>query len=198
MTKTEFFEKLRAALSGLPQNDIEERIAFYTEMIEDRIEEGIAEETAVAEIGDIDQIAAQAIAETPLSKLVKEKITPKKRMGAFTIILLILGSPIWLSLIIVAFAVVFSIYVSLWSLIIALWATFAAIVCCALCSIVGIFFMFSGNFLTGLAVVGCGIACAGLSVFMYFVCLALTKGIIRLTRKFAIWLKRRFVKKEAK
>ncbi len=33
MNKQEFLTDLRKALSGLPQDDIEERIAFYGEMI---------------------------------------------------------------------------------------------------------------------------------------------------------------------
>ena len=39
MTKQEFLAELRRGLSGLPQNDIEERLNFYSEMIDDRMEE---------------------------------------------------------------------------------------------------------------------------------------------------------------
>ena len=48
MNKQEFLVQLRNALSGLPKDDIEERIEFYSEMIEDRIEEGLSEEEAIA------------------------------------------------------------------------------------------------------------------------------------------------------
>ena len=44
MNKQEFFEQLRKGLSGLPKDDIEERLTFYKEMIEDRIEDGLSEE----------------------------------------------------------------------------------------------------------------------------------------------------------
>ena len=33
MNKQEFLTELRKGLSGLPQNDIEERLAFYGEML---------------------------------------------------------------------------------------------------------------------------------------------------------------------
>ena len=48
MNKQEFLSQLRKGLAGLPQNDIEERLAFYGEMIDDRIEEGLSEEEAVS------------------------------------------------------------------------------------------------------------------------------------------------------
>ena len=44
MRKQEFIAVLRKKLSALPRRDAEERIAFYSEMIDDRIEEGLLEE----------------------------------------------------------------------------------------------------------------------------------------------------------
>ena len=59
MTKQEFLSRLREGLSGLPEDDIAERLTFYGEMIDDRIEDGLSEEEAVAEVGSVDDIAAQ-------------------------------------------------------------------------------------------------------------------------------------------
>lgn len=42
MTKQDFLTRLRKGLSGLPQDDIEERLKFYGEMLEDRMEEGLS------------------------------------------------------------------------------------------------------------------------------------------------------------
>ena len=44
MTKTEFLTKLRKLLGGLSENDIESSAAFYSEMIDDNIENGMTEE----------------------------------------------------------------------------------------------------------------------------------------------------------
>ena len=41
MNKEEFLNALRSALAGLPQEDIEERLAFYSESIDDRVEDGL-------------------------------------------------------------------------------------------------------------------------------------------------------------
>ena len=111
MNKQEFLAQLRKGLSGLPKDDIDERLTFYSEMIDDRMEDGIPEETAVREIGTVDVLVSQIIADIPLGKLVKEKITPKEKLKAWEIVLLVLGSPIWLSLLIVAFNVIFSLYI---------------------------------------------------------------------------------------
>ena len=37
MSKQEFLSRLRQALSGLPEDDVAERIAFYSESIDDRM-----------------------------------------------------------------------------------------------------------------------------------------------------------------
>ena len=197
MHKQEFLLQLRKKLSGLPQDDMEERLTFYSEMIEDRMEEGLSEEEAVLAVGSVDEIVAQVVADMPLAKIAKERIKPKRRLKAWEIVLLALGSPIWLSLAIAAAAVILSLYVSLWSVIISLWAVWGSLIECALGSVAaGIVMVCNGNALAGTAVIGSGIVCAGLLVFLFFGCKAATKGILMLTKKFALWIKNCFMKKE--
>lgn len=196
MGKKEFLDRLHNELFGLPQEDIEERLSFYSEMIDDRMEEGLSEEEAVAQIGDVDQIISQIIAETPLTKLAKEKIATTKRLSGWDILLLILGFPLWFPLLISAVAVVFSLYVSLWSLIVSFWAVFGSLAGCALGLVTaGIIFAFV-NLPIGIALVGAGLVCAGLSVLLFYGCKAATKGILILTRKCVIWVKNCFLHKE--
>ena len=197
MSKQEFLVQLRKGLSGLPQDDIEERLTFYSEMIDDRMEEGLSEEDAVCEIGDIDELISQIVADIPLTKLVKEKISPKKGLKVWAIVLLILGSPIWLSLLITAFAVILSLYVVLWSVIISLWAVFVSFIGCALGGIAtGIGFAFGDNGFAGIAMISAGIVCAGLSVFIFYGCKMSIKGTFLLTKKIALGIKNCFIKKE--
>ena len=200
MNKQEFLGQLRKGLSGLPEEDVEERLTFYSEMIDDRMEDGIPEETAVCEMGSIDELVSQIVADIPLGKLVKEKIKPKKKLKAWEIVLLVLGAPIWFPLLCAAFAVIVSLYAVLWSVIIALWAVFASFAACGLAGVVaGVAFAvfgLGGNGLTGIAIMGGGIACAGLSVFAFYGCKAATNGILILTKKLAFWIKNRFIKKE--
>lgn len=197
MSKQDFLVQLREGMSGLPQDDIKERLTFYSEMIDDRTEEGLSEEEAVREIGNVDEIISQIIADTPLSKIAKERIKPKRRLRVWEIVLLGLGSPIWFSLGIAAFAVILSLYISLWAVIISLWAVFGSVAACTIGgAVAGGVFALGGNGAPGFAMLGAGIVCAGLSIFVFCGCRAATKGILILTRKMAIWTKNCFVKKE--
>ena len=197
MNKQDFIASLRTSLSGLPKQDVEDRLNFYSEMIDDRIEEGLTEQEAVLAIGSVTTVSSQIIADIPLSKIAKEKIKPKRGLRAWEILLLALGSPIWLSLLIAAFAVVFSLYVSVWSVIISLWAVFASLVAFVAGGIIaGIIFIVVGNVLTGVCMIGTALVCAGLSIFSFFGCKAATKGLLWLTKKLALGIKKCFVKKE--
>ncbi len=191
MTKFEFLSALRDKLSGLPKGDVEERLNFYSEMIEDRMEDGLSEEEAVSAVGLVDEIANQIISEIPFVKIAKEKIKPKRRLKVWEIVFLVLGSPIWLSLLIAVFSVVLSLYISLWAVIISLWAVFASLVGCAFGGIAGgVVLAFYSNGFTGIAMIGAGIVSAGLSIFMFFGCKAVTKGILLLTKKVVLGLKK--------
>lgn len=190
MNKQDFLAQLRKGLSGLPQDDIEERLTFYKEMIEDRMEEGFSEEEAVSAIGSVEDIVRQSIADIPLAKIAKERIRPKRHLKVWEVILLTLGSPIWLSLSVAAAAIILSLYISL-------WAVFGSLAICAVASIPGyMIYATHGSNAAGLAMLSAGIVCAGLSIFMFFGCRAATKAILMLTKKTTIWMKNRFIRKE--
>lgn len=197
MDKAEFLAGLTEKLSFLPWEEIEDRWDYYSEMIDDRMEEGLTEEAAVAELGAVEDIAAQIVADVPLSRLVKEKIKPKKRLGAWEIVLLVLGSPVWFPLLVSAFAVVLSLYITLWAVIVSFWAVFASLVLCVpACMVGGILFAALGKLPAGLAAIGAGVFCAGLAIFLFFGCKAATKGTAWLTKKMILGIKRSFVGKE--
>ena len=199
MTKQEFLTALRARLSALPIADMEERLDFYTESIDDRIEDGLAEEDAVQAVGTVDDVAAQILAEIPLSKIVKEKARPKRRLKTWETILLWIGCPIWLSLAVSALAVLFSLYVALWSVVLSLWATFGALGGSALGSLLGgIGLAIGGHSFTGLTLLSAGLVCAGLAILLFFGCKAATKGTANLTQKIVLSIKLAFIGKETK
>ncbi len=197
MTKQEFLCALREGLCGLPQEDLEERIAFYAEMIDDRMEEGLTEKEAVAAVGTVSDIVLQVADEYPFPELIKVRIRSRKPMSPLTIVLLILGSPVWLSLLIAAFAVVLSLYVSLWAVIVSVWAVFVSLAGCAVgCLAGGILFVCIGHALSGVATIGAALVCAGLSVFAFFGCKAATKGTLWLTKRLGLSVKKRLIRKE--
>ena len=199
MNKQEFLSRLGQALSGLPQEELQERLAFFRESIEDRLEEGLTEEAAVEELGPVEEVAAQILAETPFPTLVREKIRSRGRMPVWEILLLVLGFPLWFPLLVTALVLLLSVFIVLWSLILCLWAVELSLIAGALGALVtGVLSLFRGDSSNGLLAVGAGLALAGLSVFLFFGCKAASKGAVVLTGKIALWVKSLFLRKERK
>ena len=199
MTKQEFFTQLREKLSGLPQSDIEESVIFYGEMIDDRIEDGMPEEEAVDAVGSIDEIVSQIISDTPLTKIVKEKIKTKQERRTWQTVLLWVGSPIWLALLISLIAVAFSLWATLWAVVISLWAADVSFAAGSLGSIVmSVVFIATGNTSTGALSIAAALMLAGLFILLTIGCKALTKGAAWLTKKLATAIKLLFVGRDDK
>ncbi len=197
MNKQQFLEELKNALGNLAEEDIKQSLDFYSEMIDDKIEDGLSEDAAVAEIGDVNKISAQIISEIPLSKIIKEKVAPKRKLSVLEIVLLILGAPIWGSLLITAISVLFALYIVMWSLVVSLWAVEVSLMAAAFSGVVApVIFIIRGYTLPALALFGVGLFSIGLSIFMLFGCIAATKGMAVLTKKIVLWIKMLFVKKE--
>ena len=197
MLKTAFLEALQSGLAGLPQQDIEERLAFYGEMIDDRMEEGLSEEEAVAAIGPVDRVINEIVAQTPLTKIVKERIKPKRSLRAWEILLLILGFPLWFPLMIVAFVLILVFYIVLWVLVICLWAVELVLWAAALFGLVAaVLYMLHGYVAFGVVLLGAALTLIGLSILLFFGCKAASVGTAKLARSIVRGIKRLFVGKE--
>ena len=197
MNKEGFLAELRQRLAGLPQGELEERLTFYEEMIDDRLEDGAAEEEAVASLGTPEEVAAQVLAEVPMSALIRERVRPKKDRDTGKTVLIVLGFPIWFSLLAAVLAVGFSLYLCLWVLVVSLWIVALSLAASALGCLIGgavILFRF-GPGEAGLALGGC-LACAGLAVLMAAASLAATRGTARLTMNIWSGMKSRLARKE--
>ena len=185
MKKQEFLEKLKASLWAMPEGDIRNSLDYYSEMIDDRMEDGLTEDEAVAAIGDLDEIVSQILSETPRPPVVVEtgkKAKPTKdSTKTWLIILLILGSPVWIPLLASAIGTVMGIYVSLWSAVIVLYAGFLALAVSSAGCIVGSFFMF-GGITGGIVAWGAALVCAGLAILLLLLANLAAKGMVKLTK----------------
>ena len=102
---------------------------------------------------------------------------PKKKLKVWEIVLLALGSPLWVSLLLAFFAVVLAIYISL-------WAVFLSFVACGFCGfILGLFFGLGNNWYIGFAMIAAALILIGFSILFFFGCKTATKGFILLTKK---------------
>ena len=183
MRKKEFLEKLRASLWAMPEADKQRSLDYYAEMIDDRMEDGLPEEEAVAAIGDLDEIVKQILNESPRppATVKNESKQQKRGLEAWMIVLLVLGSPLWIPLVASAAGTVISVYVSLWSVVIALYATTFALFVAALGCVVGSFFMI-GSVPRVIVVWGVALLCAGLAILFLLLSNLAAKGLVKLTK----------------
>ena len=197
MLKYEFLELLQEKLSGLPQEDIDGHVEFYAEMIDDRIEDGMAEEDAVAALGTVNDIIDDILKDVPLKVLVKEKKKKSRKLKAWEIVLLVIGSPLWVPLLLAAAIIMLAVYIVIWSVVISLWAVGAAFAACAVAGpVYAVVCLVLKNYIVAMAVFGLGVCCAGLGIFMFFACKALSRLTVLLAKKTALGIKKIFVGKE--
>ena len=170
MDKKTFLKQLNKVFRSLPRKEREDRLRFYSEMIDDRMEEGLTEKEAVAAIGSVEELSANL---------------PRKKKGwsIWVIILLLLGAPLWIPLLAAAFAVVLAIVIALLAVIVCLWVVFAAVVACVLGGFVAAFALLFSNPYSGCAALGSVMILAGLSIFLFLGCKAVTKGFLWLTKR---------------
>lgn len=199
MKKIEFLQELRKGLNGLPEADINERVSFYSDMIDDRIEEGIPEEEAVAQVGTPEEVLKEILSDVSLVKIIKQKVKPKRTLRGWEIALIIIGSPLWLALIIAAFAVTIALFAALWGVIIGLFGGDLAIGVGGLASFGAAIIQFvNGQAPSGIATIGAGLLLIGLSLFMLLACIGLAKLTVKLIKAIVLGIKRSLVGKEKK
>ena len=198
MTREVFLNSLREKLSGLSPEDIEDRISFYYEMIDDMMDEGKTEEEAVAEIGSVDDVVYEIAKETPLVKIVKERIKPKRKLQAWEIVLIILGFPIWFPLAIVTSVLALVFYILFWIFVIVSYSIEAGLIVSSVALfIVAMVQLFSGEGSFAISF-GSSLLAAGGATLMFFGCWYITKGTIKLHKLIFTKIKAAFIKKGAK
>jgi len=63
-----YLKRLRRRIKSLPDNERNTIIDFYREIIQDKIESGVSEAQAVAELGDVNLLAQKILMENPNRK----------------------------------------------------------------------------------------------------------------------------------
>jgi len=196
MTKGEFLGELKSRLSQLPRDELEKQLSYYAELIDDMTEDGMDEALAIGKLGDIAKIAESILQEQPLPALVKSRVRPSGGWTAFSIVLLVLGAPVWLPIFIALLAVLLSVYIVIWALIVVLFAVVLAIALSGLALIVASLWLNGPGLPLALMALGGGILCAGLSILAFFGALLAAKGLVRFTALIAGWIKSLFMRKE--
>ena len=197
MTKEEFLKELENRLKGLPKEDLKDHINFYDEAIEDRMYEGKSEEEAISDLGSIDDIINEIAKEYPLTKLVKEKVKPKRRLSAFEVIIAVLGFPLWFPLVLTFFILCLVFYLLVWVFALASYVIEISLVVASIGSLLS-YFMYLSEGTNNLVAIGSFIMCLGGAILFIFACIGITKGTIILSKKIIVSIKKSFIKKGSK
>ena len=196
MNKQEFLEAMKNGLSGLPQEDIDRSVDFYEEMIDDHMEEEMTEEEAVEAIGPVNEIVQQILSEVPLTKLVKAKAS--RNWSPWEIVLLVLGSPIWLSLLLAAGAVILAVYIVLWSVVLVLYTVDISFALIGVLGIIGSLlyaFVLGGGLPGAMMFVGTGLIFSGLALLLISGSGQITRGMVYVSKRLFQCIKMPFIKK---
>ena len=204
MNKQQFIDALTSRLAYLPLEETEKFIDFYLEAIDDRVEDGMSEEEAVAAMGDIDSVVHAIEAEIPLSTIVKQRVKSSRerarseRAGgghsAWWIVLAVIGSPVWLTvacvlaaMVIAVFAVVLAVIAAVFAVLVALGASAAVML------VYSVTRLFVAGLFPALLCLGIAMIMAGLTTALLWPCVMLAKIMLKLPPRFWRWLKGLFI-----
>lgn len=213
MNKAAFLRQLGEKLASLPQSEISRTLNFYEESINDRMEDGMTEEEAIASLEDIDVIAERILLDnTSLPTLVKARVHQEREQRKNTpqqggsklliLLLLLLGFPLWFPLLLAFGSVILSVYILLWAVVVTLFVVLLALGLSALACLAVSFILLPYNGLSALLCFGGALLLAGLTILAWFPIYFCAKGLVLLSAKMGKGLlrgiKSLFIRKERK
>ena len=188
MKKEAFLQALERRLEGMSADEKARALEFCAESIDDRMEDGMAEEDAVTALGDVEDVARGLLADRPLGAVVRERV--RRESNAGRVVLLICASP----LLVTFSAVGLSVYAALWAAMVSIYAVVASLlVAGAACALGGVALMFLQGAAPGLCVCGAGLVSFALGLLLIDPVKAAAKGLWRLTKAFGRGCKRMIV-----
>ena len=196
MSKADFLRLLERALAQLSEEERQKNLEYYSELLDDMMEEGMTEAEATAKLGSPSQIAQSILQEMPLGKLVSTRMKPKSGWTPLAIVLAVVGSPVWVPLLLVGVAVVLALFVSIWAL---GFAAIAVVIGLAVAVVAAPVIAIRAAMLTlpvGLLLLGAGLVLLGLCVLGGLMAVELCKLLWQLTVWLAHKIKGLFIRKE--
>lgn len=180
MTPQEYCARLEGLLYPMPPEERQEIIRYYMEFLEE------ADEAERLSLGSPEELAEKVLRENGIPRTPTPPLNPppspasQKGNTAGKIILLVLTSPIWFSLLIAFFAIIFSLLVCLIVIPLSLAVALPT-------AIAGVFLTRPTDIPYIVFNIGCGLICGGLALLLWRpvwlgVC-AVCKGTVFVTKK---------------
>ena len=196
MSKADFLRLLERALAQLSEEERQKNLEYYSELLDDMMEEGMTEAEATAKLGSPNQIAQSILQEMPLGKLVSTRMKPKSGWTPLAIVLAVVGSPVWVPLLLATVAIVLAVFVSIWAL---GFAAVAVVLGLAVAVVATPIIAIRAATLTlpvGLLLLGAGLVLLGLCVLGGLMAVELCRLLWQLTVWLAHKIKGLFIRKE--
>ncbi|MFA9466076.1 MAG: DUF1700 domain-containing protein [Velocimicrobium sp.] len=179
MTKSAYLNELEDKLNTLNRSERKKFISYYEEIIEDYIENGCSEELALERVGSPQSIATDLLRqENGINKNFKS--TTK----VWIAILLILGLPLWGSLLLAGILLILSAYIIIWCLPFIMGAISFSSFIIAMVSVMGGFILLIQNPALAIVQYGLGIASLGIAMLSAMGTYYFSKKFIGVTKKF--------------
>jgi len=181
----------------MPADDVNRFMDYYSEMIDDRVEDGLSEEEAVADMGSPDAAVEQILEDMPLTKLVKEKIKPKHELKAWEVVLIVLGSPVWIPLLITALVLLLTLWIVAFALLISFYAVVLSFVAAGIGGLICAIPLFIANSpYTAVLMLGAALIGIGIAILFVVSVKPVTVGIFKVCKASVNGIKRMFVKEK--
>lgn len=198
MNKTEFLRELEKELKKINKKEYKNYILYYDELIEDYKEDGNSEEEAIEKIGNPKNIANNNIEELNNSAINSMSTSLK----VISIILIILGSPLWGSLILCVLCLILSLFILIGCAYLLIWcipfmtATLGvASFCGGIVSVVLSIFAIQDGIHIFLFQLGAGLLMTGIGILVSLFTLWIGKKFINITKRFTKYIVKIFEKR---
>lgn len=191
MSKEEFLQSLERLLKSLSKSEREKSLSYYSEIIDDYMEDGYSEEDAVEQVGNPGVIAQEILEEQEG----KEGRQLSGGMKGLIAVLLVLGFPLWGSLmlagvclLLAAALMVVSVYIVIWCIPVCTGACSVSSLVLSVVSMGGAAIIVFQNPAAGVIQLGVGMVSAGIFVLFGLLTWVLGKIFVGVTARFSRWL----------
>ncbi len=174
----QFLQQLKIRLNHLPPLEVGKVLSYYSESLEDKLEDGFTEEEAVKSFGSIEDIVKNIEEEISLSTIVIEKVKSKRKKDSemnkgevnkiLIIIMIALTFPIWIGVVGGLFGLILAFYSILWTIPIAVGSMYVCLYPIAITNVLfGFVRIVTMDIFSGLALLGVGIVSIGIAIAFY-------------------------------
>lgn len=197
MTRVDFLNRLSALISDLPDSERNKAIAYYSEIIADKVENGENEDKVIEEFGDVKKLAQEIRGDNNYNYQGSfSNMKKKKPMSPWLIVLIILASPILFGLAMGVFGIAISVLAVAFSIVFAFFISSVVVGLSGVAVFLTSFITIIQNPTIGVMQMGAGLVCSGISVFLFFATFHVTKAIMLGTKSLFGFIKRKTSKKQ--